>query len=400
MYFLKLQVRNLGTRSLERNEIMFFHLFKYKLKILFREKDLLGWIFAFPLVLGTFFYLSFGTIINNGENDFKPVPVAYVTEKSSDANFAAVLEELGKDTDKQLFQVTRTDKGSAEELLKKGEVDGIIEDSPDISVTVSGKGLNQTIIKSFLDSYLKHRSVLEQIGSTNPGKLPAAITILTKDINFNKDTSSANTKMDNLSQYFFALIAMTCMYGSVIGRRCAEDIQANLSPLGARREISPVHKLTVIFADFCGAVVVDFASVVLLFLYLTAVLKLDFGTRIPYILLTAFAGSVIGVAMGTFIGSISRISINVKEALVSVISLVLSFLSGLMINNMKDIIEHTVPFINRINPAALITDCLYSLNMYQTFDRFFTDIAIMGIIAVLFIFGSYLLLRRNRYASI
>lgn len=379
---------------------MFFHLFRYKLKVLFREKDLLGWIFAFPIVLGTFFYLSFGTIMNNGENDFKPVPIAFVSESSSDANFAKVLEELGKNTENQLFQVTRTDKSNAEELLKKGDIDGIIEDTAGISVIVSTKGLNQTIIKSFLDTYLKHRRVLQQIGSTNPEKLSAAMDILTKEISYNKETSFGNSKMDNLSQYFFALIAMTCMYGAVIGRRCVEDIQANLSPLGARREISPAHKLTVIFADFCGAVVVDFASVVLLFFYLTAVLKVDFGTRIPYIILSAFAGSVIGVAMGTFIGSIGGISINVKEALVSVISLGLSFLSGLMINNMKDIVEHTVPFINRINPAALITDCLYSLNMYQTFDRFYTDIAIMGIIAVLFIFGSYLLLRRNRYASI
>jgi len=67
---------------------------------------------------------------------------------------------------------------------------------------------------------------------------------------------------------------------------------------------------------------------------------------------------------------------------------------------MKDIIEHTCPIINRINPAALITDCLYSLNMYDTYDRFISDIAIMGIIALFFCFGSFLLLRRNKYANI
>lgn len=379
---------------------MFLHLFKYKLKALFREKDLLGWIFAFPIVLGTFFYLSFGSIMNNGEYDFTPVPVAYVSESGGDGTFEAVLEELAKESADRLFQVTKTDKSNAEELLKKGDIDGIILATPDISVVVSGSGLNQTIIKSFLESYLKHRSVLTQIGSNHPENLKAAMDILTEDIGYNKEISVSNAKMDNLSQYFFALIAMTCMYGSVIGRRCVEDIQADLSPLGARRETSPAHKLTVICADFSGAVVVDFSSVLLLLFYLTVILKIDFGTRVPYIILTAFAGSVIGVAMGTFIGSIGKIPVHVKEALVSAISLILSFLSGLMINSMKDIVEHTVPFINRINPAALITDCLYSLNMYDTFERFYGDIAVMGIIALLFIMGSYLLLRRNRYASI
>lgn len=389
---------------------MFFHLLKYKLKALFREKDLLGWIFAFPLVLGTFFYLSFGTIMQSGDYEFSPVPIAYVTESGADETFEGILEELGEESENQLFQITKTDMVRGEELLKAGEVDGIIVSlqdisvqdtlSQNISVIVSGKGLNQTIIKSFLETYLKHKSVIEEIGGTHPDKMEAAINILSEDKSFNKEISYSNTKMDNLSQYFFALIAMTCMYGSVIGRRCVEDIQGNLSALGARREVSPAHKLTVIVADFCGSVLVDFSSVLLLIGYLTMVLKIDFGDRIPQIILTAFAGSVIGVAMGTFIGSIVGISMNIKDALVSVISLVLSFLSGLMINNMKDIVEHTVPFVNRINPAALITDCLYSLNMYDNFERFYTNIAIMGVIAVVFIFGSYMQLRRNRYASI
>lgn len=388
---------------------MFLHLLKYKLKVLFREKDLIGWIFAFPIVLGTFFYLSFGSMMQSDEYNFSPVPVAYVAESGADETFDGILKGLGEESKDQLFQITKTDKNSAEELLKKGEVDGIIlslqdtssqDTVSDISVIVSDKGLNQTIIKSFLETYLRHKSVIEQIGSNHPDKMETAINILTGDMSFNKEISYSNTKMDSLSQYFFALIAMTCMYGSVIGRRCVEDIQANLSALGARRAVAPAHKLIAIIADFCGSVIVDFSSVLLLIGYLTIVLHIDFGNRVPQIVLTAFAGSVIGVAMGTFIGSINGISLHVKEALVSVISLVLSFLSGLMLNNMKDIVEHTVPFVNRINPAALITDCLYSLSMYDNFNRFYTNLAIMGMLAVLFIFGSYMQLRRTRYASI
>lgn len=379
---------------------MFIHLLKYKLKSLFREKDLLGWVFAFPLVLGTFFYLSFGNMINNEEYDFKPVPVALVSEENTDAAFESILENLSKDTEDQLFKVTKTGKEAAKELLKDGKVDGILYTSPELSVTVAGEGLNQTIIKSFLERYLKDKAIYEQIGSTHPEKMEAAAGLLTKDIAFNKETSFSNTKMNNLSQYFFALIAMTCLYGSFIGTRSVEDLQANLSVIGARRGIAPAHKLKVICADYLGAVIVNYASVLLLFFYLIVILKIDFGTRIPYILTTGFLGSVIGVSMGTFIGSISQISSHLKGAIMSAVDLMLSFLSGLMFNNMKDIIEHKAPILNRINPAALITDCLYSLNMYENFDRFYSDIAIMGVIAVLFITGSYLLLRRTRYANI
>ena len=39
-----------------------------------------------------------------------------------------------------------------------------------------------------------------------------------------------------------------------------------------------------------------------------------------------------------------------------VFSMVCSFLSGLMNNTMKDLVEKNMPVINRINPAALISD--------------------------------------------
>lgn len=379
---------------------MFLHLLKYRLISLLREKSLIGWVFAFPLVLGTFFYLSFGNMIKGDEYNFTPVPVAFVMEENADTAFEPVLDSLSQNNKDQIFKLTKTNGDNAKELLKKGEVDGIIHTSPELSVTVAREGFNQTIMKSFLEEYLKNKTIYEQIGSTHPEKLKAVTDILSKNIGFNREISFSNTKMNNLSQYFFALIAMTCLYGSFIGTVCVEDIQANLSAIGIRRGIAPTHKLKAICADYLGGVLVNFASVLLLFFYLIVILGIDFGNRIPYILATGFVGSVIGVSTGTFIGAISKIPSHLKDAIISVLSLALSFFSGLMFNNMKDIVEHTVPLFNRINPAALITDCLYSLNMYENFNRFYSDIAIMGGIAVLLITGTYLLLRRTRYANI
>ncbi|MFV0343941.1 MAG: ABC transporter permease [Anaerocolumna sp.] len=378
---------------------MYFHLLKYKFKNLFRDKEMVGWIFAFPVALGTFFFLAFGNLIGNEEYKFSPVPVAFVTTNES-SNLESIMSELSKEEEGSLFRLTKTDGDSALVLLEKKEVDGIIYDTSIPTITVVKEGLNQSIMKSFLDSYLKHMQIFEEIGSNHPEKLQDAMNQFSKDLNFNEEISFSNTKMDALSVYFYALIAMTCLYGSLIGRQGVESIQANLSTLGARREVSPANKLSVILADFTGSVIFNYLSVLLLFFYLIVILKVDFGNQILLILLASFAGSVIGVSMGTFIGSIGKGSANVKDAIVSSVSLILSFLSGLMINNMKNIVEHTAPFINRMNPAALLTDCLYSLNMYDTLDRYFRNLISMGIIAVLFIFGSFMLLRRNRYASI
>lgn len=41
---------------------MFFHNFLYSLKVLFRNKPLMFWSFAFPIVLGLLFNLAFKDI--------------------------------------------------------------------------------------------------------------------------------------------------------------------------------------------------------------------------------------------------------------------------------------------------------------------------------------------------
>ncbi|MBQ5919145.1 MAG: ABC transporter permease, partial [Lachnospiraceae bacterium] len=47
---------------------MFWHLYKYRLKVLFKEKVLLFWTGIFPIVLGTFFYMAFSDITEKSEN--------------------------------------------------------------------------------------------------------------------------------------------------------------------------------------------------------------------------------------------------------------------------------------------------------------------------------------------
>ena len=44
---------------------MFFHNFKYSLKVLLKNKALLFWTFIFPIVLGTFYNMAFSNIEKN-----------------------------------------------------------------------------------------------------------------------------------------------------------------------------------------------------------------------------------------------------------------------------------------------------------------------------------------------
>lgn len=78
-------------------------------------------------------------------------------------------------------------------------------------------------------------------------------------------------------QYFFSLIGMTCMFGCFLGFDSVVTLQANISPVGARRCVGAVKKFRLLLIDFVIICIVNFAETIVLFGYMAKVLKLDLG---------------------------------------------------------------------------------------------------------------------------
>lgn len=82
------------------------------------------------------------------------------------------------------------------------------------------------------------------------------------------------------------------------------------------------------------------------------------------------------------------------------ISMVASFLSGLMIGGIMDLIEKHAPIVNRLNPAALIADAFYCVCIYEDMDRYVRDLSLLAGMSLVFAFVAFLSVRRVRYDSI
>ena len=77
-----------------------------------------------------------------------------------------------------------------------------------------------------------------------------------------------------------------------------------------------------------------------------------------------------------------------------------SFLSGMMGITLKYYIDRFVPFINKINPAAMITDGFYALYYYTNLNRYWFNIISLLIFSFILIVISFIQLRRQKYDSI
>ena len=215
-----------------------------------------------------------------------------------------------------------------------------------------------------------------------------------------QELSLGGKTIDGNSQFFYALIAMACLYGCFIGFGAAITLQANLTALAARRCVTPTHKLKLILSEQITSFLLGYTDVIILLIYLRIILKLDFQGQIGKMLIISLFGSLIGVSVGLFVGSLGKLSEGIKVAVIFAISMVCSFLAGLMNSNMKDLVEKHAPIINRINPAALISDAFYCINVYNDTARYYRNLVTLAVMSAAFVMASFLLIRRNRYDSI
>lgn len=371
-------------------------LFKYRFLQTVRNLPIMFWALAFPLILATLFYFSFGRagLSATGESKWEAVKVCVIDHSPA---FSSFLQSMDGDA---LNILPSASEKEALQMLDEGTIAGIYYAGETPSLTVGRNGLNESILTTMLDTYNQNAAIFKKIAETHPENLPAAIQSSQDYRQLVRETTLGGETLDPSVQYFFALIAYACLSGAFLGVRASFDSQANLTALGARRSVTPTHKLTLILIDMLVLVAIHFANIMILTIYIGNVLGISLGTDYTSLLLVNFMGSLIGITMGLAFGSLTKLSLNIKMSLTVVITLLPSFFAGLMFANMKNIIEQHVPFINRINPAAVLSDAYYCMGVYQDMDRFVRCIVTLIIMSILFLTAAFLGIRRERYDSI
>ena len=119
-------------------------------------------------------------------------------------------------------------------------------------------------------------------------------------------------------------------------------------------------------------------------------------------LLTILVSTTFSITFGMFLGCIGPRSEGGKTGLMFATVMPMCFLSGLMMGNMRVVVEKHAPIINRINPAALISDSFYTLTAFilrHVFFLHFKKNMLLLMTAILFIVST-LVTRRKTYASL
>lgn len=374
--------------------MIFLHHFQYAMKTMIRNKTSLIWTLLFPIMLGTFMYMAFGTL---GEEElFDTIPIG-VVKKVENESLELVLQQLSKE--ENLLQVTYMTEEEAKSKLKEKTIEGILFIEEQLQLVVVENSYESAILKSIFDEYKKQEVLLKDIMKTHPDAMKQVVEELMTEKTFFVERTTSNGNQSVYTNYFYAIFAMSCLFASFSAIEKIEKLQANNSTLGMRRSVASSSKAMMIMAEFLSMLLIQFLIEVISLFYF-AWIGIDFGEKYVAMIGILLLGCCIGIAQGIIIGSISKLSENTKSGICITISMVLSVLADLVGPNVKIYIENTIPIVNRINPAALIVDSFYALNIYDTYDRYIRNMVTLGSLTILLLVISFFMLRRRRYASV
>ncbi|MBQ6482969.1 MAG: ABC transporter permease [Anaerolineaceae bacterium] len=449
---------------------MFWNMMKYEIRRNFRTKEVIIWMILFPVVLGTLYKFTMGNLGKN--NLYSTVPAA-VVENEKDQLFHWIMDAMNNGTfseendptnggEKPLMNLTYTDEANAIEMLKNGDVKGIIYiDPPDekakadpqnqkmaeimeminqmaadgtltkyldpesnnyvsyflndvtgdfitntkLSVMFKNNGSDQSMIKRMSDMYMNMQEASRQMASNTTmsedgegfGDISKAMS---SDVPYIKEMELTKGDTDSFLIYMYNLIAMVGIFGSMSGLTIAQNLQANLSDQAARRSCSGMPKIKQVLANLLAYYISHSLCVILTVTFITLVLRVNFGDRLPLVYLGGILGGIMGVSFGYFVGAIGKMSYGAKAGIIMALNMTLCFMSGLMVPGIKAMIIKYIPILNDINPVAIVADSFYYLSVDADLTRFWEKMAVVCIITLFFVLFGFLMTRRTKYASL
>lgn len=377
------------------------HIFKMRMLVLLRNKIVLFWTLIFPIAMATFFNFAFVNILKN--EDFITIPIAIVENENLDNELVNLMESIKYGSNRLMYEVRLMDKNDALEKLNNETIIGIIEFDVESTILLKLKngGIQATILKSFLDEYVQTTAAVESLSLISDNDINIIIADLFNNQNYLYEVETNTNPALVILIYFFSLLGMALIQGGFWGTVAMSDLQANLSARGMRVAISGKNKFSLLFIHLLSSFLIHITEILIFLLYMIFILKINFAINISGLVLTCVLGSLTGITFGAFIAiSLKKANEGTKVLITTLAGVLGGFLSGMMNPGIKYFIHSKLRILEFINPVGVINDALYSLQYFQTRERFYVNIIILLGMVIIFSGFTYLQYRRDSYESV
>lgn len=355
--------------------------FKTCVLALVRDKALLVWALAFPLVMTCIFMGMFSGL----EDAYSMVGSTIGIVEDENYRNAVGLDETLSSLSGQSAQDHVADLvyyGSAEEAeaaADGGEIDAYLtvdsSSTPELHVSprsIAENGqLPATVVTEVLDAYVRTRASLLNIAKTRPDLFQSGAALSAFRSNAVKTMHLTATKTAPAPdvRYYFALLAMAAGFGTTVSMVSVRRLLPTAGPLGARTALASVPRWRMLAGALLGSWLCEFACMLAVLVFMHAVAGIEFGGTVPLVVLAVLLSTLTACAAGAFLGTIPHMNDGMVSGIVCLLSL-FTGLYGPASQSLADLVESSVPFLAKANPLWEMSNCFYALLYYDTLDAF------------------------------
>lgn len=407
------------------------------LKLHFRQKIQLFWLFAFPIILATMFNGMFGNISESYKLHTFDMAVIENANWKANPGLQTLVDGIstgkgssgsgmeGRVTDgddgmpKLINVVSTTSRASADRLLADGKAQGYLyadsdgrlhmavsestqSNATDVMANSGSLGISLTMLNNIVDLYNRNDMAVADILATNPTAMMdrRLASSIGASSGYTKEVKLTNFKPDGTARYYYALLGMTALMAMSFAVNAVTMAQANLSALGIRRSVAPLAKWKQLAAGFLASWFCSFLSLAVAMLYIHFICGISLGGREWAAFGSCAAAAFSASAFGTFIGALPKMPTGAKHGLCTTISCVLSIFSGLygsFAMDLSDMIARRAPLLSLMNPAQQITNLFYDILYYDSFAPLFRTLGTLLAMSAICLTAAVAFLRRQRY---
>lgn len=373
-----------------------WQLFKYRFLCMIRNKSLLFWTLLFPLLLTTLF-----SAVLRGAWDspsFETIPIAIIDNEyyEKDMVLQDVLSTVEQNNEK-MFKVSILSEKEAKKALADEKIDAYIIDGNHKEVFVRTSSISSTIVTYFFEEFDQKQNLVKDM-LMDGYSYDEIMSILNTTQSYVEKNTTENDELTAVS--FYTILAMNCFFGGYWTIKAVMDIQANQSRHAARLAIAPVKKSTYLFSDFILTMLMEFVCIIILLVYMLFVLNVNFGQDLLSVFVILWIGCFAGNGLGALIGVCIKGEEKVKSGILTALTMAGSFLAGMMMVQMKFLVQMYAPFLSVINPVNLITDGLYSLYYYGVGERYYQNVMYLLVFMVICYAIALMKIKNKQYESL
>lgn len=377
-----------------------------------RNRGVIIWVMAFPIILATIFLFVFGDY-QSGATTRASVGVV---ERDAPAarELAEALDALAEGDDPLLTVTRYASEKDARDAALSGDVCAYVtvdaDGTPRMLVSPQETGtVPQAIVQLVLDRYQQVRATLALVAERDPGAAasPAAAAGLAKalagDDVLTERLSVLRAESGEFTRYYYAMLGFSSLMGAQVSLLLVASKRADGSEVGARRQISACPPVRQLASGFLASWLVCLGCQLVALAYIRLVVGVPLGGREGLAVLACAACALVSCAIGAAMGALPGISSTAKDTLLTVLTMGLSVPAGLFGTpslELSDWLWANLPWVQAINPAAQVGEALYRLAFYDSLAPFATSVASLVAIAAVLLGVAALFMRRQRYARL